>query len=133
MRRLLDTNTCIKYLNGQSEAIRRHVEASFPSEIVVCAVVKAELFYGAHKSRYPERNLEKQRIFLNRFASLPFDDKAADMYGRIRADSERAGMPIGPNDLLIAAIALAHNVIVVTHNTREFARIEDLRLEDWET
>ena len=132
MRRLLDTNTCIKYLNGQSEAIRRHVETMSAKDIVVCAVVKAELFYGAYISRYPERNLEKQGIFLNRFASLPFDDRAADMYGRIRADLERAGTPIGPNDLLIAAIALAHNVIVVSHNTREFARIADLRLEDWE-
>ena len=132
MRCLLDTNTCIKYLNGQSEAIRRHVETMSAKDIVVCAVVKAELFYGAYKSRYPERNLEKQGIFLNRFVSLPFDDRAADMYGRIRADLERAGTPIGPNDLLIAAIALAHNVIVVSHNTREFARIADLRLEDWE-
>lgn len=69
---------------------------------------------------------------VNRFVSFPFDDEAAEVYGRIRADLEKLGTPIGPNDLLIAAIGLANDATVVTHNTREFSRIADLKLEDWE-
>jgi tRNA(fMet)-specific endonuclease VapC len=69
---------------------------------------------------------------LNRFISLPFDDQSAIIYGQIRAQLVASGTPIGPNDLLIASIALANNLILVTHNTREFSRVEDLRLEDWE-
>lgn len=132
MRYLLDTNACIHYLNGTSEAIRGMIEITPPHEIVVCSVVKAELFYGAENSQRPQANLEKQRAFLNRFASLPFDDQAAEAYGRIRAKLKKAGTPIGPNDLLIASIAVAHNCILVTHNTKEFGRISELELEDWE-
>ena len=132
MRYLLDTNTCIRYLNGTSEAIRRHIETTHPREVAVCAVVKAELFYGAENSQYPEANLEKQRAFLDRFVSFPFDDQAAEVYGRIRWQLKKAGTPIGPNDLLIAAIAVSQNCILVTHNTKEFARITELDIEDWE-
>ena len=70
MRYLLDTNTCIRYLNGQSASIRHHIESKDPQDILLCSVAKAELFYGSQKSRYPEKNLEKQRRFLNRFLSL---------------------------------------------------------------
>ena len=92
---LLDTHICIKYLNGTSETIRQFVEATHPHNIAVCAVVKAELFYEAMKSRHPTRNLTKQRTFLNRFTSFPFDDHAAETYGQIRAKLEKAGTPIG--------------------------------------
>lgn len=62
-----------------------------------------------------------------------FHSLAAEMYGRIRTDLEKAGQPIGPNDLLIAAIALAHNLTLVTHNTRECCRVDNLQIADWET
>ncbi len=129
---LLDTNTCIRYLNGRSDRIRRRLEATRPQDIVVCSAVKAELFYGAMKSHNPVITLAKQRRFLQRFVSLPFDDYAAEEYGRIRAHLERLGQLIGPNDVLIAAIATAHHVTLVTHNTREFQRVEGLSLDDWE-
>ncbi|MFP4396212.1 MAG: type II toxin-antitoxin system VapC family toxin [Anaerolineales bacterium] len=132
MTYLLDTNTCIHYLNGTSKAIRRHIESIHPHEIVVCSVVKAELFYGAHNSLYPQANLEKQHTFLDRFVSLPFDDLAAEVYGRIRARLKKAGQLIGPNDLLIASIAVSRGCILVTHNTRKFRRITELEIEDWE-
>lgn len=132
MRYLLDTNTCIRYLNGVSEHVKRRVEMLSPEDIVVCSIVKAELFYGAQKSRYPEQNLARQRKFLDRFFSLSFDDQTAETYGRIRSQLERAGTPIGPNDLLIAATALTYDVTLVTHNTREFVRVSGLRYEDWE-
>jgi len=132
MTYLLDTNTCIKYLNGKSENVRQRLEALQPQDIVLCSVVKAELFYGAMKSATPQKNQAKLQPFVSRFVSLPFDDEAAAEYGRIRAQLEKQGTPIGPNDLFIAAIGLANDVTVVTRNTREFSRVAGLKLEDWE-
>jgi tRNA(fMet)-specific endonuclease VapC len=103
-----------------------------PDDIAVCSIVKAELFAGAAKSNTPEKILAKQQVFLNNFISLPFDDQAAAIYGPMRARLEKSGTPIGPLDMLIAAIALANNLILVTHNTAEFGRIQNLKIEDWE-
>jgi tRNA(fMet)-specific endonuclease VapC len=129
---LLDTNTCIGYLNGRSIGILRRLQALPSQDVAVCSVVKAELFYGSMRSNNPARSLAQQQDFLNRFISLPFDDQSALIYGQIRAQLAASGTPIGPNDLLIASIALANNLILVTHNTREFSRVDGLRLEDWE-
>ncbi len=131
MTYLLDTNVCIKYLNGRSDKIREYIESMNPEEIALCSVVKAELFYGAMKSRYPDKNFKKQQKFINRFLSLPFDDDSAEIYGNIRSQLEKTGNPIGPNDLLIAAIAVKDRVILVTHNTQEFGRIKNLKTADW--
>ena len=95
-------------------------------------MVKAELLYGAHRSAQREDNLRLLATLFQQFTSLPFDDTAADAYGRIRADLTRRGTPIGPNDLMIASIALVHHLTLVTHNTREFGRVVGLQLEDWE-
>ena len=97
MTYLLDTNTCIRYLNGRAPKV-----------------------------------LQRLQAFLGAFQSLPFDDAAAEAYGRLRAELARRGTPIGPNDLMIAAIALVHDLTLVTHNTAEFSRVSDLRFEDWE-
>ncbi|MBC7813991.1 MAG: type II toxin-antitoxin system VapC family toxin [Burkholderiales bacterium] len=132
MKYLLDTNTCIRHLNQRSAAITQRLGAISEAEIVLCSVVKAELYTGAMKSQTPEQTFAKQRAFTERYASLPFDDDAALVYGRIRAMLEKAGTPIGPNDLMIAAIALANDLILVTSNTREFSRIAELQLEDWQ-
>jgi tRNA(fMet)-specific endonuclease VapC len=129
---LLDTNTCIGYLNGTATHVLSRMRATPSREISVCSVVKAELFYGAMKSTNPAQVLTAQKKFLDQFASLPFDDRAADEYGRIRAHLARLGTPIGPNDLLIAAIALANSAILVTHNTSEFNRVPGLEIADWE-
>jgi tRNA(fMet)-specific endonuclease VapC len=131
MRFLLDTNSCIVYLRGQNLALKERLETE-SQEISVCSVVKAELFYGAMKSAKPEQNLRLQEAFLAQFISLSFDDVAATLFGRIRSQLESRGTPIGSYDLQIAAIALAHNLILVTHNTREFSRVEGLQWEDWE-
>lgn len=129
---LLDTNVCVRYLNGRSVAIRERLRATNAADIAVCSVVKAELFYGANRSNNPQRTLANQQQFLNLFGSLPFDDEAAMVYGRIRAYLADRGTPIGGNDLQIAAIALVHDLILVTHNTEEFSRVPGLRWEDWE-
>jgi len=129
---LLDTNVCIRYLNGRSERIREHIESLCPQQIVLCSIVKAELFYGAMKSANPARNLQKQKKFTDRFVSHPFDDEAAEIYGRIRSELEKSGKPIGPNDLMIASVAVRHDLVMVTHNTGEFGRVKDLKMTDWE-
>ena len=132
MRYLLDTNVCVMYLNGRSSAIRDRLISTPIEDMAVCSVVKAELFYGAMRSNNPTRTLERQQDFLERFVSLPFGDEAALLFGQIRARLASAGTPIGAYDLQIAAIALANNLILVTHNTREFERVHGLQLEDWE-
>jgi tRNA(fMet)-specific endonuclease VapC len=129
---LLDTNACINYLNFPNSLIWRKIQSTPSFEIAVCSVVKAELFYGSKKSKNPTLNLAKQMKFLNHFQSLPFDDEAALIFGEIRAELAAKGMPIGPYDLQIAAIALTNDLTLVTHNTAEFGRIANLKLEDWE-
>jgi tRNA(fMet)-specific endonuclease VapC len=94
--------------------------------------VRAEIAYGMAKKPVPEPRRTRQARFLAEIASLPFDDAAAEIAGRVRAGLDRAGTPIGPYDLLIAAIALAHDLTLVTHNRREFGRVPGLRTEDWE-
>ncbi|MCY7407524.1 MAG: type II toxin-antitoxin system VapC family toxin [Alkalinema sp. CAN_BIN05] len=132
MRYLLDTNVCVMYLNGRSSAIRDRLVSTPIEDMAVCSVVKAELFYGAMRSNNPTRTLERQQDFLERFVSLPFGDESALLFGQIRASLASAGTPIGAYDLQIAAIALANNLILITHNTQEFERVNGLQLEDWE-
>lgn len=132
MKYSLDTNTCIRYLNNRSEGILNRLSTVPAAEIVVCSIVRSELAYGAAKSQTPAKSAAKQQRFLEPYATLPFDDAAAAVFGRIRAELDVAGTPIGPYDMQIAAIALVHQLIVVTHNTREFKRITGLQVEDWE-
>jgi tRNA(fMet)-specific endonuclease VapC len=126
MKYLLDTNTCIRHLNERSESITRKLGELSTDAIAVCSVVKAELFYGAIRSHSPEQTLAGQKKFVERFVSLPFDDRAADIYAKIRAQLATAGRPIGPNDVMIAGIAISNNLILVTHNIGEFGRVEGL-------
>jgi len=129
---LLDTNVCILYLKGKSSSVNQHLKSLKRENITVCSIVKAELFYGSLRSNNPKKALQVQQTFLNQFISFPFDDRCALIYGRIRAQLADAGTPIGSNDLLIAAIAVANDLILVTHNLREFSRVPGLKLEDWE-
>ncbi|MEL6272556.1 MAG: type II toxin-antitoxin system VapC family toxin [Chloroflexota bacterium] len=132
MKYLLDTNTCIRHINGRAPEIANHMLAVVDTDIAVSAITKAEMFAGAAKSQTPQRSRAKQEAFFVRFVSLPFDDAAANEFGRIRAHLEKAGTPIGAYDMQIAAIAVLHSLVVVTHNTREFSRIAWLTIEDWE-
>jgi tRNA(fMet)-specific endonuclease VapC len=133
MKYLLDTNTCIRHLNRRSPAITARLATHSDEDIVVCAVVKAEMFTGAAKSTNPPKTLTIQQAFLDQFLSLPFDDSAAMIYGRVRGELEQRGTPIGPLDMMIAAIALANQVTLVTSNTREFSRVPGLQLENWDS
>ena len=107
--------------------------ASEARDIVLCSVIVYELRHGAERSPDPAREHTRLDAFLAPFASLPFDDVTAQHCATIRHQLERAGRVIGPHDLQIAAVALQHRLIVVTHNTQEFNRVTGLICEDWET
>jgi len=129
---LLDTNACIRYITGRSVPLRDKLLVTPTGKIAVCSVVKAEMFYGAMKSNDSQKSLKEQKEFLEQFQSLPFDDEAALIFGELRADLAKKGTPIGAYDLQIAAIALANDLTLITHNTSEFSRIGNLKIKDWE-
>jgi tRNA(fMet)-specific endonuclease VapC len=132
MKFLLDTNACIRYLNGRAPQLTQKMGSVPREDIAVSIITKAELFYGSEKSQTPHRTRQRQIAFLKRFAILPFDDAAVEAYAQLRVSLEKRGLPISHPDMQIAAIALANQLTLVTHNTAEFRRIADLKLEDWE-
>lgn len=129
---LPDSNVWIAYLRQNSPQLVQRFLREDPAGIALCSVVLAELLYGAHHSASNKQfaNLALVARLQQRFVSLPFDDSAAAEYGKIRSHLAAQGTLIGPNDLLIASIALASGLILVTHNTREFRRVPGLKLED---
>ncbi|MBN1798843.1 MAG: type II toxin-antitoxin system VapC family toxin [Spirochaetales bacterium] len=131
MKYLLDTNICIYALKNIFPQIQHHIKKKSPYEIAIPSIVQAELYYGAEKSLHKEKVMRILEIFLKPFFILPFDDKAAFLYAQIRADLEKRGDIIGPNDLIIAACALACGSILITHNQKEFKKIAGLQIEDW--
>ncbi len=133
MKFLLDSNTCIEHLrHGGNSTVATRLAACMPGDVVLCSVVVGELRFGALRSRDVAKNLVEVRNFCQGFLSIPFDDAAAGEYATLRADLAARGLPIGSNDMLIAAIALANGLTLVTHNTAEFGRIVGLTMEDWQ-
>lgn len=128
---LMDTNACIQILNNSLPALVSRLKSHHPSHIRLSSVVKAELTYGARKSARPAHNLRVLQSFFAPFRSLSFDDACSQQYGSIRTELERAGNPIGPYDMMIAATAIAHELTLVTHNVSEFSRVAGLKWEDW--
>ena len=131
MTYFLDTNICIYYLKGMNTRIKETLFRKKPEEIKIASVVKAELLFGAEKSRDTRNNTERVREFLFPFEIVPFGDKETYVYARIRQDLEKKGNPIGPNDLLIASTVLASDGVLITNNESEFTRIPGLALENW--
>lgn len=130
MRYLLDTSICIAHLRGRAVGVTEQLIAH-AANVSVCSIVKAELLFGLRRSTRPHAELEKVETFVADFPSLPFDDNAAQHAARIRADLAERGTPIGPYDLLIAAIAQANSHTLVTCNAAEFKRVPGLLVEDW--
>lgn len=130
MKYLVDTNVCIAWLKGE-RAVREAWLELAPEDVLLSSVVRAELLYGARHSQHVSSNLRKLEALFAAMVSVPFEDRAADQYGLVRAQLTAAGQPIGPNDLMIAATALAHDAILVTRNAREFNRVAGLRVEVW--
>jgi tRNA(fMet)-specific endonuclease VapC len=133
VRYLLDTNTCVQYLRyGTASPVAGRLASAHPGDVVLCSVVVGELLFGALRSQNVAKNRADVQAFRAGFLSLPFDDRSAEEYAEIRADLAAKGTPIGPSDMLIAAVALANGLILVTHNTGEFSRVVGLTLEDWQ-
>ena len=124
---LLDSDVCINVLRGREQEAYEWFRKTSIDEVRLPAMVEAELRLGALKGKSP-RNAQIIEDFLAPFAIMPFDSRCAKAYARIRADLEERGELIGPNDLVIAAIAVANDAILVTNNIREYKRIKDLRL-----
>jgi len=130
MTKMLDTNTCIFIINGNA-VVRARFIAEYSSGLSISAITEAELWFGVENSASVERNADTLRAFLATVDILPFDTIAAAEYGHTRTKLKRAGTPIGDRDTFIAAHAKALGLTLVTNNTREFARVEGLALEDW--
>lgn len=132
---VLDTNACIGWLRKNQTNLVDRIAQESPTDIMICSVVVGELLFGVEHSAVTHRDNSRRQVELLRrqFASVPFNDSAAEQYGNLRAYLTRVGMMIGSNDLLIATIALANDLTLVTHNIAEFQRVPNLVVEDWET
>jgi tRNA(fMet)-specific endonuclease VapC len=131
MNYLLDTNICIALIREKPAALIGRLTALEPGEVGLSSITLAELIDGADKSVRPEQNLAALEQFLLPLELVDFDGAAAMAYGQIRTGLERIGKTIGSMDMLIAAHALSLNTVLVTNNTKEFARVPGLLLEDW--
>lgn len=131
MNYFLDTNICIYFLKGKSNNIENQIKNLNPNRIKIPSIVKAELLLGALKSVNGKKNRELVLNFLDPFEIIGFNGKESEIYSEIRSNLESKGLPIGPNNLIIASIVLNHNGILVTNNEKEFSRIESLKLENW--
>lgn len=133
MKYLLDANVCIHFLRKKgSLLVKQRLLAHPPSDLVLCAPVTAELYHGAARSTIPTTSRAQVDAFVRKFVVLPMDDAAASTYAAVRSGLEAKGWPIGAFDVLIASIALNHNLTLVTHNVGEFSRVPGLTLEGWE-
>lgn len=131
MNYFIDTNIIIYALKNTYPRIKEHFQKIPSYNIAVPSIVKAEIEYGAKKSKDYNKTIELYNKFLSIYDIVPFTEKETQVYGDIRAQLEKDGNVIGANDMLIAAIVMSHNGILVTHNTSEFSRIKGLKIEDW--
>ena len=130
MKYLLDTNICIYALKGNKKILEK-IQVNFNGGIAISSITLAELEFGVQASAYPQKNAESLVRFLSKIEILPFDNECAIKYGKIRADLKKKGTLIGSMDMLIAAHGAAKSLIVVTHNAKEFERVDGLEIEDW--
>ena len=131
MKYLLDTNICIYIIKNNPPAVQQRFAKERLGDVGISSITVAELYYGAEKSSQIDRNIISIQKFLQPLIVLLFSEDDALAYGKVRTDLERRGAPIGAMDLLIAAQALSHELILVTNNVREFQRIVSLRIENW--
>lgn len=131
MKYMLDTNICIYVIKHKPDTVIRKFLSHDPEELCISAITYAELMHGVEKSIAVERNRIAMSLFLSPITIMQFDERAAEEYGRIKAELEKKGTPIGPMDTLIASHAKSRGLIIVTNNTREFNRVVGLTVEDW--
>jgi tRNA(fMet)-specific endonuclease VapC len=131
LRFLLDTNICVYSLNRRPPEVLQRLREVGPAGIAIRVITVVELRHGAAKSQDPKGAHEKLNLLLKPLSVLDFDEDAAQTAGRIRAELDRAGTPIGDLDSLIAAHALSAGLTLVSNNLREFERVPHLRTENW--
>jgi tRNA(fMet)-specific endonuclease VapC len=134
MKFLLDSNAWIAHMRQTQPAVTIRLHQEVSGDVLLCAVVLAELHYGALRSgpKHRTANLALLAKLRKQYLSLPFDDSAGEDCAEIRHHLAGIGQPIGPNDMMIAAIARVNGLTLVTHNTTEFSRVPGLRVEDWQ-
>ena len=128
---LLDTNICIYAIKKKSENLLQKLSMNFEKGILISSLTVAELEFGVSNSQFPEKNRFSLLEFLSIFTILDFRESDAIPYGEIKTHLRKKGTIIGPIDLLLAAQALSNKLVFVTNNTKEFSRIENLKIEDW--
>ena len=131
MRYMLDTNVLINCIRKKSDKLLKKLSKIDSSDVCISSITYAELVHGVEKSKEVERNRFALALMLANIEVLDFDVNAANDYGKIRADLESKGEPIGPLDMLIAAYALSSECVLVTNNTKEFKRVDSLKVVDW--
>ena len=131
MQYLLDTNICIYLIKKHPPEVLEKFKQHSPKEVAISIITLFELQYGVEKSQFKQRSEDALAKFIRPFNIIDQDRSSALEAAKIRAQLELKGMPIGPYDMLISGLAKSHDMILVTNNTREFERIEGLRLENW--
>lgn len=131
MKWMLDTNICIDLIRDRPASLLERVASHAVGDIGISVVTLAELEYGVSKSSRPAKNREALEQFASPLEVAPFERQTTAVYGRLRSALEKKGQSIGSLDLLIAAHAVSLDVRLITHNVREFARVQGLRIEDW--
>jgi tRNA(fMet)-specific endonuclease VapC len=127
---LLDTNILSDLIKNPSGPVFNHLESILPATACTSIIVSAEIRFGLCKGASEKLKIQAEKV-LEVLDILPLEKPVDEFYGKIRALLNKAGQPIGGNDLLIAAHALALNLTLVTANVREFSRVPDLRVENW--
>lgn len=128
---MLDTNICIYAIKHKPEKVFLKLQKVEPEDVCISSITYAELVHGVEKSKAVERNRLALSLLLSIIEILDFDVDAADAYGKVRADLEKKGTPIGPLDMMIAGHALSLGYKVVTNNVKEFSRVKGLKIENW--
>lgn len=128
---LLDTNICVYLIKKNNPDVFKRFYSLEIGSVGISSITVAELQYGVDKSAFPEKNNKALQDFLTPLQILPFEYEACAPYGKIRAQLEKTGKTIGPPDFLIAARAISLDVILVTNNLKEFARIDGLKTDNW--
>ena len=128
---LLDTNICIYAIKKKSEDMLEKLSRNLENGILISSLTVAELEFGVSNSQFPEKNRFSLLEFLSIFTILDFRETDAIPYGEIKTYLRKKGTIIGPIDLLLAAQALSNDLVLVTNNTKEFSKIENLKIEDW--
>ncbi len=131
MKYMLDTNICIYAIKHKPDTVIKKFLSHDPEELCISAITYAELMHGVEKSMAVEKNRIAMSLFLSLITILQFDERAAEEYGRIKAELEKKGTPIDPMDTLIASHTKSRGLIIVTNNTRKFNRVAGLTIEDW--